>query len=314
MNELSERSLSRGVLSRSTMRSRTPLDVRSNAMLKFHVEHETNINPARTYAKLMQKAKDYQERHKSVEPHRKRPERKMNVNFVVTHQTEEGILEPKKIPRLERPAQAMLRKLTQAKDVYIPPKFEMEFLRTYANERVKRVKRDFSKVKQRASDERAPNNRITSFIGQKDKVRLRTDRSITPTPSRSYLGASPTRSPPPESSMLDIADDKRSRMKLVKAALKNNDDIASNFESLIHKLRDYEDVQQICRLRDGVFMLSVFHEQQQQMLLSNLQSFSTRGYSVQNHPQLYYEQFNPCLLYTSPSPRDGLLSRMPSSA
>src|SRR5664279_2250526 len=25
-------------------------------------------------------------------------------------------------------------------------------------------------------------------------------------------------------------------------------------------------------------------------------------------------QFNPCLLYTSPSPRDGLLSRMPSSA
>ena len=26
------------------------------------------------------------------------------------------------------------------------------------------------------------------------------------------------------------------------------------------------------------------------------------------------EQFNDCLLYTSPSPRDGLLSRMPSSA
>ena len=25
-------------------------------------------------------------------------------------------------------------------------------------------------------------------------------------------------------------------------------------------------------------------------------------------------QFTPCLLYTSPSPRDGLLSRMPSSA
>ena len=25
-------------------------------------------------------------------------------------------------------------------------------------------------------------------------------------------------------------------------------------------------------------------------------------------------KFNPCLLYTSPSPRDGLLSRMPSSA
>ena len=26
------------------------------------------------------------------------------------------------------------------------------------------------------------------------------------------------------------------------------------------------------------------------------------------------DQFNHCLLYTSPSPRDGLLSRMPSSA
>ena len=28
----------------------------------------------------------------------------------------------------------------------------------------------------------------------------------------------------------------------------------------------------------------------------------------------YCAQFYPCLLYTSPSPRDGLLSRMPSSA
>ena len=31
---------------------------------------------------------------------------------------------------------------------------------------------------------------------------------------------------------------------------------------------------------------------------------------------IYYDgdEFNGCLLYTSPSPRDGLLSRMPSSA
>ena len=27
-----------------------------------------------------------------------------------------------------------------------------------------------------------------------------------------------------------------------------------------------------------------------------------------------YDRYQPCLLYTSPSPRDGLLSRMPSSA
>ena len=31
-------------------------------------------------------------------------------------------------------------------------------------------------------------------------------------------------------------------------------------------------------------------------------------------PRHYLEQFHGCLLYTSPSPRDGLLSRMPSSA
>ena len=28
----------------------------------------------------------------------------------------------------------------------------------------------------------------------------------------------------------------------------------------------------------------------------------------------FVELYEPCLLYTSPSPRDGLLSRMPSSA
>ena len=43
------------------------------------------------------------------------------------------------------------------------------------------------------------------------------------------------------------------------------------------------------------------------------------GQSFTNVPMLfakptYYAQFSDCLLYTSPSPRDGLLSRMPSSA
>ena len=31
-------------------------------------------------------------------------------------------------------------------------------------------------------------------------------------------------------------------------------------------------------------------------------------------PQKMLDLYNSCLLYTSPSPRDGLLSRMPSSA
>ena len=34
------------------------------------------------------------------------------------------------------------------------------------------------------------------------------------------------------------------------------------------------------------------------------------GHSARNSP----DEFSVCLLYTSPSPRDGLLSRMPSSA
>ena len=34
----------------------------------------------------------------------------------------------------------------------------------------------------------------------------------------------------------------------------------------------------------------------------------------QKHVSRWYLGINPCLLYTSPSPRDGLLSRMPSSA
>ena len=34
--------------------------------------------------------------------------------------------------------------------------------------------------------------------------------------------------------------------------------------------------------------------------------------SIKNDP--YFSKYSLCLLYTSPSPRDGLLSRMPSSA
>ena len=37
-------------------------------------------------------------------------------------------------------------------------------------------------------------------------------------------------------------------------------------------------------------------------------------YLTQHNTQGHMELMNICLLYTSPSPRDGLLSRMPSSA
>ena len=42
----------------------------------------------------------------------------------------------------------------------------------------------------------------------------------------------------------------------------------------------------------------------------DLMSSSRKGIDVENN----YEPVWSCLLYTSPSPRDGLLSRMPSSA
>ena len=52
--------------------------------------------------------------------------------------------------------------------------------------------------------------------------------------------------------------------------------------------------------------------------------FATRVYSfdgkvlgryyTENRSDARFETLPPCLLYTSPSPRDGLLSRMPSSA
>ena len=42
--------------------------------------------------------------------------------------------------------------------------------------------------------------------------------------------------------------------------------------------------------------------------------YGASGYGRTRAEAEYYTHFNDCLLYTSPSPRDGLLSRMPSSA
>ena len=39
-----------------------------------------------------------------------------------------------------------------------------------------------------------------------------------------------------------------------------------------------------------------------------------RGERIATRPRYGYQKAQDCLLYTSPSPRDGLLSRMPSSA
>ena len=61
--------------------------------------------------------------------------------------------------------------------------------------------------------------------------------------------------------------------------------------------RDVEYTQQRLRLR-------LLERQEQLMRIAR---------EVTNR-ELNREEFNSCLLYTSPSPRDGLLSRMPSSA
>ena len=48
-----------------------------------------------------------------------------------------------------------------------------------------------------------------------------------------------------------------------------------------------------------------------------IEQLATKGVSVDyipNNEWEYSERHKVCLLYTSPSPRDGLLSRMPSSA
>ena len=45
-----------------------------------------------------------------------------------------------------------------------------------------------------------------------------------------------------------------------------------------------------------------------------LPSLNALGIECQERSDLSEDQFKDCLLYTSPSPRDGLLSRMPSSA
>ena len=58
----------------------------------------------------------------------------------------------------------------------------------------------------------------------------------------------------------------------------------------------------------------------QRVLLEALSSWQLSGrvnvrYEGESHtPRIRWQQLNSCLLYTSPSPRDRSLSRMPSSA
>ena len=48
--------------------------------------------------------------------------------------------------------------------------------------------------------------------------------------------------------------------------------------------------------------------------LENMGVLSMHQREISENLEQLFERIKPCLLYTSPSPRDGLLSRMPSSA
>ena len=59
--------------------------------------------------------------------------------------------------------------------------------------------------------------------------------------------------------------------------------------------------------------LSTATEQEILALWTGL-GFYRRAKNIYAAKEIIKENYNNCLLYTSPSPRDGLLSRMPSSA
>ena len=56
-----------------------------------------------------------------------------------------------------------------------------------------------------------------------------------------------------------------------------------------------------------------YKQEIKKMLLSENHNVNNHG-TDNNQSVDYPDHIHPCLLYTSPSPRDGLLSRMPSSA
>ena len=72
-------------------------------------------------------------------------------------------------------------------------------------------------------------------------------------------------------------------------------------------------------LREGTYLDAVGYEdfsshaeERLEIAKSRIGTFDSVGFHVER--PVPSEWMTPCLLYTSPSPRDGLLSRMPSSA
>ena len=65
---------------------------------------------------------------------------------------------------------------------------------------------------------------------------------------------------------------------------------------------------------DLVYLDSANSSQKPKIVVDRINEFYTKQFSNVGRSVHYLAVAATCLLYTSPSPRDGLLSRMPSSA
>ena len=63
-----------------------------------------------------------------------------------------------------------------------------------------------------------------------------------------------------------------------------------------------------------IFKGSTYNSLEEQVGGKHYRSMKIQPAEFINENKLLFAEGNACLLYTSPSPRDGLLSRMPSSA
>ena len=75
--------------------------------------------------------------------------------------------------------------------------------------------------------------------------------------------------------------------------------------------RDFSTV--IANVHDELVVKTLVQERDKKFLTSGSKEFSERILISEEHDVFIWGVVT-CLLYTSPSPRDGLLSRMPSSA
>ena len=89
------------------------------------------------------------------------------------------------------------------------------------------------------------------------------------------------------------------------------DKIATYFQDLLE--REIQTIEELEKwMLDRSELEAVLEEEQAWRYIK--MNIDTRDEDLGNAFAFWVNEISPCLLYTSPSPRDGLLSRMPSSA